>query len=593
MIKISALVIVFNEEKKIARCIGSLKSVADEIIVVDSYSNDNTKAICLDAGVKFIEHNFDGHIQQKNFALTLASHDFVLSLDADEYLSEELIHSIEQVKNNSTHQAYSMNRVTSLRGKWIRSTDWYPDRKLRLWNKTAGKWGGYNPHDKVVLRKGVRVRHIRGSIMHGGYDDFNGLITKASQYARIFAEAHQFRKPASVFKICYKSIFTFFRNYILRLGFISGFDGLVISVTNSYYTFFKYALLKEFSRSLPVIKEDASDYLPDGISVVIPNYNGVKLFPRTIAPLFEALRSTSIPYEIFIVDDCSTDDSVNYLLQHHPEIKVLKNDANKGFSCTVNRGIFASKYDLVFLLNSDIILTDGYFHHQLKYFRNKDTFGVMGRIVGWNDENIQDGAKFPLAYGFKIKTSCNYLLDKMDEESLYSLYLSGANALVDRKKLVALGGFDEIFSPFYIEDCELSFRAWRLGWKCYYENRALCRHQTSFTIRATRRKNEVNVIYNRNKLYLHAIHLETFQFPFWFLHVLADAIARMLTLRVSLIKAIFLFMQQRNCWLASRKKFQALMSEQGEAISLHQVFRGIRESLHKRKKIKFLSKRGD
>ena len=93
-------------------------------------------------GVKFVEHIFEGHIQQKNFALTQASHDYVLSLDADEYLSEELIASIRIVKEKGTHQAYSMNRLTGIGGRWIYSTDWYPDRKLRLWSKGAGKWGG-------------------------------------------------------------------------------------------------------------------------------------------------------------------------------------------------------------------------------------------------------------------------------------------------------------------------------------------------------------------------------------------------------------------------------------------------------------------
>ncbi len=593
MIKISAIVIVYNEEKSIRRCIHSLKSIADEIIVVDSFSKDNTKAICLDAGVKFTEHTFEGHIQQKNFAMTLASYDYILSLDADEYLSEELIHSIRQLKNNSKHQAYSMNRLTSLGGRWIYSTDWYPDRKLRLWNKAFGKWGGYNPHDKIVLAKGTSVKHLRGNLMHDGYDDFNGLINKANQYARIFAKAHHCKKTISVFKIFYKTIFTFLRNYIIKFGFISGFDGLIISITNSYYTFFKYALLKELNRSLPVIPDERYDYKPNGISVVIPNYNGVKLFPRTIEPLLSVLRKTRVPFEIFIVDDCSTDDSVNYILQNHPEIKILINKVNSGFSFTINKGIHASQYDLVMLLNSDIILTEGYFQHQFKYFCNKDTFGVMGRIIGWNDEKIQDGAKFPMSHGFKVKTSSNYLLDKMSEESLFTLYLSGANALVNREKLVALGGFDGIFSPFYIEDCDLSFRAWRLGWKCYYENQAICRHRTSFSVKATSSKNYVDIIYNRNKLFLHAIHLKSFQLPVWFLQVLIDAIARMLTFRVSLFKAILLFFKHRNEWMESRKRFQRLMAEQGESISLHQIFRGIRQSLFKRKKIKFLSNRSE
>jgi len=251
MIKISAVVITFNEEKSISRCINSLKAVADEIIVVDSYSKDATKDICRDAGVKFVENIFEGHIQQKNFALTLAAFDFVLSLDADEYLSDELIHSIKQVKNNATHPAYSMNRLTGIGGRWIYSTDWYPDRKIRLWDKAVGKWGGYNPHDTVVLNSGISVSHLQGNLMHDGYEDYHDLMTK---YAKIFAIANRHKKSSTVFKVLYKSTFTFFRNYIIKFGFTSGFDGLVISFTNAWYTFFKYVMLRELNKSQKIIK---------------------------------------------------------------------------------------------------------------------------------------------------------------------------------------------------------------------------------------------------------------------------------------------------------------------------------------------------
>src|SRR5689334_8148283 len=149
--RLSVVIITFNEEKNIGRCIDSVKKVADEIVVVDSYSKDRTKEICQEKGVRFIENAFGGHIQQKNFALSQSTYDFVLSLDADETLSEELERSVLKVKANGTHQSYSMNRVTSLGKSWMYTTDWYPDRKLRLWNKNIGSWGGYNPHDRVIV----------------------------------------------------------------------------------------------------------------------------------------------------------------------------------------------------------------------------------------------------------------------------------------------------------------------------------------------------------------------------------------------------------------------------------------------------------
>ena len=132
MVKISAVIITYNEEKNIARCIDTVKQVADEVVVVDSYSKDRTKEICLSMGVRFVEHQFRSHIDQKNFAVTQAEHQIVLSLDADEYLSSDLTQSILRVKNNWHAEAYRMNRLSSYGSKWIKHGSWYPDRKIRL-----------------------------------------------------------------------------------------------------------------------------------------------------------------------------------------------------------------------------------------------------------------------------------------------------------------------------------------------------------------------------------------------------------------------------------------------------------------------------
>ena len=132
-----------------------------------------------------------------------------------------------------------------------------------------------------------------------------------------------------------------------------------------------------------------------GISVIIPNYNGINLFPLTLPTVLEALKNSNRPYEIIVADDCSTDGSVEFLQQNYPEIKIVLNTMNSGFSVTTNNGVAAAIYDKVLLLNSDVKLTPDYFLHQYKYFEKTDTFGVMGRIIGWADLTIQDGAKYP------------------------------------------------------------------------------------------------------------------------------------------------------------------------------------------------------
>ena len=247
MIKISAVIITYNEEKNIGRCIDSLIGLVDEVVVLDSFSTDNTRKICEEKRVRFHQRAFEGHIQQKNHAVTHATYDYVLSLDADEYLSAELKRSIEHVKTASTHQAYSMNRLSSLRGRWIYVTDWYPDRKIRLWHKQAASWGGYNPHDKVVVKPGTKVKHLEGNILHVAYDSVDELFRKAYLYASLFAKGNQHKVGSSTFKILYKTFFSFFRNYFLKLGFAYGFDGLAISMSIATYTFAKYAILKDLN----------------------------------------------------------------------------------------------------------------------------------------------------------------------------------------------------------------------------------------------------------------------------------------------------------------------------------------------------------
>lgn len=308
-----------------------------------------------------------------------------------------------------------------------------------------------------------------------------------------------------------------------------------------------------------------------GISVVIPNYNGRQLLQQILPPLFAALQNAGLAYEVIVSDDCSTDDSRQFLQENNPSIKLISSDVNRGFSPTINKGIFAAQYDYVLLLNSDVKLLPDYFTNLMRYFERPDTFGVMGRIIGWDDDHIQDAAKFPSFHGVKIKTSGNYYLKEPGKNDwLYSMYLSGANALVSRQKLVELGGFNELFAPFYVEDFELSLRAWRLGWKCYYEHHAVCRHKTSTTIASGNKKENIRKIYNRNKMYLHAIHLGTGTRIFWFIQLFFESIFQLLFGKTYFVKALFLFASSYKKVIESRRQM-ALLANGKNILSVREV----------------------
>ena len=252
-VKISGVVITFNEEKNIARCIRSLTDICDEIIVVDSFSTDQTKAICESLNVRFIENQFKGHIEQKNFALSQASNDIVLSLDADEAVSEELRESILKVRQDWKHEAYCFNRFTNYCGKWIRHSGWYPDTKTRLWDRKKGKWGGTNPHDSVMLNDGVKAKRINGDLLHYSYYTIEEHVLRSAKYAKIAAKAmHQRGKKVSLIKMLLSTGYRFIWDYLFRMGFLDGFYGLIICGTSSHTTFLKYAYLRNLNAGKPI-----------------------------------------------------------------------------------------------------------------------------------------------------------------------------------------------------------------------------------------------------------------------------------------------------------------------------------------------------
>ncbi|CAN5285123.1 hypothetical protein BH09BAC3_BH09BAC3_22460 [soil metagenome] len=248
MVKISAVIITYNEEKNITRCIDSVAPVVDEIVVIDSFSKDRTKEICLAKGVVFVEHLFRTHIDQKNFAVTQATHQYILSLDADEYLSPELTQRIREVKERWPAEAFRMNRLSSYGNKWIRHGSWYPDRKIRLWNRNVGVWGGENPHDRVVLKRGIKVIHLNGDILHRAYKDSRETLDKIQRYSNIFASENVGRKTSSILKILGHTSFAFAKSYVIKRGFLDGFEGLMVAKAEANHVFYKYAKLYEANK---------------------------------------------------------------------------------------------------------------------------------------------------------------------------------------------------------------------------------------------------------------------------------------------------------------------------------------------------------
>jgi glycosyltransferase involved in cell wall biosynthesis len=241
MSKLSVVIIAFNEEENIGRCIGSVEGVADEVVVVDSFSTDKTSEIARNLGARVIQHAFEGHIQQKNWARTQAVFDYVLSLDADESLSKELRDSITAAKHDFKFDGYTMNRLNFYCGKPIKTCGWYPDKKLRLWNNAKGKWAGVNPHDKFELPQGSSITHLEGDILHNTFPTAESYLNQVEKFATISAHELKGRNVLYlIYKLVFSAPFKFIRNYFFNLGFTEGGMGFTICRNQAREVFLKY-----------------------------------------------------------------------------------------------------------------------------------------------------------------------------------------------------------------------------------------------------------------------------------------------------------------------------------------------------------------
>jgi glycosyltransferase involved in cell wall biosynthesis len=217
---------------------------------LDSFSTDRTKEICQKLNVRFYEQAFLGYAQQKRKALEFALFPHVLSLDADEVVSPELFQSIITIKANPSADGYYMNRLTNYCGHWIKHTDWYPDRKLRLWDTRKGNWKGINVHERVEMNSGSTIEVLKGDLLHYSFPSISHHLKVIEKYSAIMAtEAIQTGKRSGWLFLIFSPIFKFLKSFIFRLGFLDGYYGFLVCFFSAYATFVKYAKIKRFKNA--------------------------------------------------------------------------------------------------------------------------------------------------------------------------------------------------------------------------------------------------------------------------------------------------------------------------------------------------------
>lgn len=243
---VSATIITLNEAANIEAALASV-AFCDERLVVDCGSKDGTVERARELGAKVIHHPWPGHVAQKNYAVDQAAHEWILSIDADERITPQLREEIEATLASPQCDAYAMPRLNFYLGRWIRHSGWYPDAKIRLFRKSNGRWGGENPHDRVEVKG--KAGRLRGDLQHYPYRDLAHNIDTVNRYTTI-AAAERFNKDRRVglLRLLAEPPLVIMKKYLLQLGFLDGWPGLVIAATSGYYVFAKHAKLRELWR---------------------------------------------------------------------------------------------------------------------------------------------------------------------------------------------------------------------------------------------------------------------------------------------------------------------------------------------------------
>jgi glycosyltransferase involved in cell wall biosynthesis len=247
MFQISAVIITYNEERNIARCIDSLKEVVDDILVVDSGSTDKTEEICIRQGVRFMQHKWENYSTQKNYGNSQAKYSIILSIDADEALSDELKKSILKAKEGQTFTDYEVHRLTNYCGKWVKHCGWYPDKKLRIFNREKARWDGLI-HEKIIQDTGHTTGFLKGNLLHYSYYTLSDHINRVNKFTDISADAlFKIGKKTSLIKIYFSPVFKFIRDFFFKLGFLDGYTGFLICRISAHAAFLKYAKLRQLN----------------------------------------------------------------------------------------------------------------------------------------------------------------------------------------------------------------------------------------------------------------------------------------------------------------------------------------------------------
>ena len=458
---ISVSIIAKNEEARIGRCLNSVASWAQEIVVIINDTDDKTAEICNSFGAKVVEKPWMGFGPQKNFALNATSQNWVLCLDADEVVSFELkqaIHDFFYGESHHHHKVLSFPRRVHFMGRWILHGDWYPDYNTRLFHREHAQWSEDSVHENVITNE--PVHQLKGDLLHFSNPSVLDHVEKMIPFTELFLlQSKDKGKRWSLLHNLFRPWWRFNRSYFLKQGFRDGFPGLYIAIATYFSTFLRYTRLYE----------DRQTSLPSA-SVIVSTYKSAKTLNVVLNGL---LKQNHPPLEIIVAEDAEEDDTKKVVGSHQGETSIIHvHQPDDGFrkSIILNKAISKANGELIIFLDGDCIPHPDFVGDHIK--TSKDGYFIQGRRAFIKESSVPDVCDYgfdfwKLLFQRKIERPLKSLrspfpIIKEDESHKGSL---GCNLAIMRSDLLSVRGFDESYEGWGREDSDLAVRLINAGKK--------------------------------------------------------------------------------------------------------------------------------
>ncbi|MCM8749445.1 glycosyltransferase [Thermomicrobiaceae bacterium CFH 74404] len=499
---LSVIVLTLNEERHLPGCLASVAGLARQILVVDSGSHDRTVELARAAGAEVVHRPFTGFASQRNAALELARQPWVLFLDADERVTPELAAEIRQAIDGATDATAGFWIPTQnwMFGRWIRGGGWWPDEHLRLLR--AGR-ARYRPDVEVheVVELSGEAGRLAYPLVHINYESYLEFLAKQARYARIRAEmlARQGRRPRRRTYLGQPAR-ELWRRFVTLRGYRDGPTGLFLALAMAWHELHTWLLVRRLWKAASQQNPGKPDApagveLPDAsldLSVVIVSYNVREHVLGCLETVYASLRGSGLRGQVIVVDNASSDGTVEAVRAAFPGVEVIANRENRGFAAANNQGIRRARGRVVVLLNPDTRVAGDALGRLVHYLDENPAVGVVGPRLVYPDGRTQPSRRrFPtLLTGFLESTVVQdywrdnrvlrryYVADRSDAETQEVDWLVGACLAVRREAIETAGLLDERFF-LYSEEVEWCWRIRRAGWRVVYLPEATVYHHES------------------------------------------------------------------------------------------------------------------